>query len=98
MIHPTTDHSILIDEFMTFQIGYIIFDALFKIKERMEVEGVDGGRVGVGEAFLEHGMEFGVITIEHTALGMVNNGDFDRVEDLLRNDERGDGSFAIWRG
>ncbi len=83
---------------MTFQIGYVIFDALFKIKERKEVEGVDGGLVGVGEAFLEDTMELMVRGGGHPAVCMVDNGDFASAEDLLRNNERADGFFAIWRG
>ncbi len=83
---------------MTFQIGYIIFDALFMMEERKEVEGVDGGLVGVGEAFLEESMELRVRNSGHTAVCMVDNGDFARAEDLLRNNERADGFFAIVRG
>ena len=82
---------------MIFQIGYIILDALFKMKERKEVDGVDGGLVGLGATFLEDTMEVIVRNIEHTAVSMVDNGDFVRAEELLGNNERVEGSLAIQR-
>ena len=83
---------------MTFQPSYIILDAVFKMKERKEVYGVDGGLFGLGVTFLEDTMEIMVRNGEHTAMSMVDNGDFVRAEELLRNDERAKGSLAIRRG
>ena len=83
---------------MTFQIGYIISDALFRIRERKEVNSVDVVLVGFGAALLEHFTEFMVLKGEHTAVGMVDNGEFVRADELLRNNEGAEGFLAIRRG
>ena len=83
---------------MTFQIGYIILDAPFKIRERKEVDGVDGGLIGLGATFLEDTMEVMVRNGEHTTVSMVDNDDFVRAEQLLGNNERAEGSLTIRRG
>lgn len=80
---------------MTSQIGYIILDALFNIRERKEVDGVNGGSLGLGIAGLEAALEVRILDFEHTAVGMVNNGDVLREGELLGNNERAEGFLAI---
>ena len=91
-------HGTLLDEFMTFQIRYIILDAPFQISERKEVNGVDSGLVSLGATFLEDTMKVMVRNGEHTAVSMVDNGYFVRAEQLLGNNERAEGSLTIRRG
>jgi len=43
-------------------------------------------------------MELRVSNGLHTAVSMVDNGEFDCAKDLLRNNEGAEGFFAIWRG
>ena len=83
---------------MTFQISYIVSDALFKIRERKEIDGVNVVLVGSGVALLEHLAELMVLKGEHTAIGMVDNGKFVRANELLGNNERAEGFLAIRRG
>ena len=83
---------------MFFQIGHILLDALLKMSERKEVDGVDGNLVGFRVAFLEHTLDVRGRSAEHTAVGVVDDGDFVGVDELLGNNNRAEGFLTIGSG
>jgi len=68
------------------------------MSEIKEVKGVDGRLVGFGIAFLESSLELMGRKGDQTAVGMVDNGNFVGLDELLGNNDGAECFLAIGSG